>query len=83
MPGVEPVQERVEVAELVRTVLEGVREQYKPEGDTSSAKLTVPENWFLLVRVTLELIVDPVLRLSVVEFEDIAKSWTVYVVLKE
>ena len=68
------MHERVTVVELVSTVLEGVREQYRPEGDTSTARLTVPENWFLLASVIREVIADPVLRLRLVEFADMTKS---------
>ena len=76
-PGVDPVQDSVAVAESVSMALDGVSEQYRPLGETSTARLTVPENWFRLMREIRELDVDPVFKLRVVESAFMAKFRTV------
>jgi hypothetical protein len=78
------VHDRVEVWDVPRTMLVGLRVQLAPlEGETDDVKATVPVKPFTGPTVIVEWTVAPAVELMVVGFADTAKSLTVTVTVTE
>jgi hypothetical protein len=77
-PATDPVQERVEVpelVELVKTILVGDSTHVRPvEGETVVERATVPVNPFTAARVIIEVPADPTVTLTLVGLADTLKS---------
>lgn len=86
MPGFDELTESVDVPvpPAERETLVGFAERLSPAGELVGDRVTVPAKLLRLVRVIVEVAVDPALKLRVVGFAKIEKSaalatdtWTV------
>lgn len=74
------MQDNVEVPEVPRVTLVGLRAQVRPvAGETVVARVTVPVNPFTEVTVIVEVPVAPALTVTDVGLAVTVKSWTVTV----
>lgn len=78
------MHDRVEVWDVPRTTLVGLRVQLAPpDGETDNVKATVPVKPFTGPTVIVEWTVAPAVELMVVGFADIVKSLMVSVTVTE
>jgi len=73
------VQDSIEICEKPSDMLDGVRVQPRPEGETVEARVTVPANASTGETVTVEFAWVPKLTLALVGLSDMEKSVTVTV----
>lgn len=80
----DPVQESVEVWEVPRLTLLGVRVQDKPvAGNIEEVRVTVPVKPFTGAMVIVEVLATPAFTVSVVGAAATVKSWTLVVTVTE
>ena len=74
---------RVEVCEAPRMMLDGLRMQTRPGGETTDVRVTVPVNPLTGATVMAELAGEPALVVTLLGLAVTVKSWTVNVTVVE